>query len=499
MPISDRQLFAAIDLGSNSFHMLIATIKAQQIYPVDRVKKMVRLAGGLDKNKNITSTAMDRAFDCLKTFAQRMTDIPDEHIRIVGTNTLRVAKNSPSFIQQAEQILDHEIEIISGREEARMLYLGVAQSIPNDKNKRLVIDIGGGSTELIIGRGFKPLLRESLFMGCVSITKRFFADGKINQFNWHHAVTHAQQQIAPILKDYKKANWKNCIGASGTFRATAAILEANKMGLSGITAENLHLLIEKCLQFGHIEKLTHLPGLSEQRREVYIGGLAIIDALFSSFNIQSSFISNGALREGLIYEMHDDGYEHVDVKKRSVKKIASQFDVDHQQTHNVKAMANLVTQHGQGSLQLGKLQKELLNYAITLHEIGLSIAHNQYHKHGAYIIRHADMPGFSKQHQLFISLLIRQHRRKLSKSIFLEISQRHRKGLLPLIIIFRLAVIFCRDRRAHTVLINHLEWNENSLKIIFNPQWLDQHPLIQADLKDEIKRLKHLPFELSIA
>ena len=497
MPISKRQLYAAIDLGSNSFHMLIATIKAQQLYPVDKVKQMVRLAGGLDEHKNITPEAMEIAFECLRAFAQRLTDIPDGHIKVVGTNTLRVAKNSAVFIEQAEKILNLPIEIISGREEARTLYLGVAHSIPNDPYNRLVIDIGGGSTELIVGHGFKPILKESLFMGCVSVTRRFFADGKINKKNWDQAVTHARRQITPILQNYRMADWKNCIGASGTFRATAEILAANNMGLAGITSANLDQLIEKCFEYGSIEELRQMPGLSEQRHDVFIGGLAIIAALFDSLDISSVFIANGALREGLIYEMNGH-LEHTDVRGRSVQKVGKQFDVDMVQVERVQKMAEQMTDMISATAHLSELQLELLHHAIHLHEIGLSIAHSQYQKHGAYIVRHADMPGFSRQHQIYISILVRQHRRKLSRSVMADLTKRSQEGLLPLIVIMRLAVIFCRDRRPHEVPIQTLEWNDQSLTLAFSGDWLERHPLIKADLVDEVGKLEYLGIGLTV-
>ena len=498
MPISKRQLYAAIDLGSNSFHMLIAGIKTQQLYPVDKVKQMVRLAAGLDQQKNITPKAMEVALECLRAFAQRLVDIPSERIKVVGTNTLRVAKNSATFIEQAEKILNQPIEIISGREEARTLYLGVAHSIPNDPYNRLVVDIGGGSTELIVGNGFKPILKESLYMGCVSLTRRFFADGKINQKNWQAAVTFARQQITPILQNYRMADWKNCIGASGTFRATAEILAANNMGLAGITPVNLQQLIEQCLHYGSIDALINTPGLSQQRHDVYIGGLAIIAALFESFEIASVFVANGALREGLIYEMNGR-LENSDVRGRSVQKIASQFDADMLQVDRVKAMAEKMTARIQQQTDLSDLQLELLNHAIHLHEIGLSIAHSQYQKHGAYIVRHADMPGFSRQHQIYISILVRQHRRKLSRSMMSDLSQRSQTGLLPLIVIMRLAVIFCRDRRPHDVAIKTLQWQDQQLTLSFEEDWLERHPLIQADLLEEADKLKYLGIELNLA
>ncbi|MGJ8662131.1 MAG: Ppx/GppA phosphatase family protein [Marinicella sp.] len=495
MPISQRHNYAAIDLGSNSFHLLVATFKTGQIYPLDSVKHMVRLAAGLDENKNITPEYLAKAYESLQSMSERIQNIPDSHVRIVGTNTLRVAKNSRQFLEQAEQILGHEVEIISGREEARMLYLGVAQSTSDNPARKLVMDIGGGSTELIIGDGMKPEKRESLYMGCVSYTKKYFKAGVINQANWNKAVIHALQELNPFIQSFKSQGWKHSVGASGTMRATAGILEVNQWSGSGITLEGVEKLKQRCLEIGHIDDLISLDGLSEERRPVFIGGLAIVYALMKALAIEQMDVSGGALREGLIYEMLD-GPKHISVTKRSIKKLCDQFTVDRVHAESVQRHSEDL--YAKLNIKIRKRILALLNGAIKLHEIGLSIAHSQYHKIGAYVIQNADMPGFSNQQKLVMATLVRLHRRKISKSVLAALSQRQYDVVIPLLVIMRLSVVFARNRHFEPVPIESIKWKGQVLALQINAEWLIEHPLIKADLKDEIKRLQAISLELVI-
>lgn len=493
MPNSRRHNYAAIDLGSNSFHLLVANFKSGQIFPLDTVKHMVRLAAGLDQHKNISAEYLAKAYESLQSMSERIQNIPDSHIRIVGTNTLRVAKNSRQFLEQAEQILGHEIEIISGREEARMLYLGVAQSTSDNPTRKLVMDIGGGSTELIIGDGMKPEKRESLYMGCVSYTTKYFKQGIINQANWKRAVIHALQELNPFIQSFKASGWKHSVGASGTMRATASILEVNQWAASGITLEGLELMRSRCFELGHIDQLTELNGLSEERRPVFIGGLAIVYALMKAFGIEQMDVSSGALREGLIYEMLD-GPKHISVTKRSIRKLCEQFTVDMIHAENVQRHSEDLL--AQLNIKIKKRILALLNGAIKLHEIGLSIAHSQYHKIGAYVIQNADMPGFSNQQKLVMATLVRSHRRKISKSALAALTPRQYEVVIPLLVVMRLSVVFARNRHFEPVPIELIHWKNNRIELKINREWLIDHPLIKADLKDEVKRLQTLGLEL---
>jgi exopolyphosphatase/guanosine-5'-triphosphate,3'-diphosphate pyrophosphatase len=495
MPNSQRNNFAAIDLGSNSFHLLVATFKSGQIYPLDSVKHMVRMAAGLDEHKNISAEYMERAYESLRLMAERIQNIPDSHIRIVGTNTLRVAKNSAVFIKQAEKILGHEIEIISGREEARMLYLGVAQSTAGNPSRKLVMDIGGGSTELIIGDGMKPEIRESLYMGCVSYTQKYFKDGVINKDNWKKAVINALQELNPYIQDFVKQGWSHSVGASGTMRATADILEANQWSASGITLAGLQQLKQTCFELGHVDRLTELVGLGEDRRPVFIGGLAIVFALMKAFSLEQMDVSLGALREGLIYEM-SDGPKTISVTKRSIRKLCEQFTVDTLHTEHVQRHAENVL--AKLNFKIKKRLLALLFGAIKLHEIGLSIAHSSYHKIGAYVVVNADMPGFSNQQKLVIATLIRLHRQKISKTVLATLTERQYEVVVQLLVIMRLSVVFARNRHFEPVPIEHISWEKNTIKLQIEPDWLIGHNLVKADLKDEQKQWRNMGLELEI-
>lgn len=495
MSVSKRDMYAAIDLGSNSFHLLVATFKSGQIYPMDSVKHMVRLAAGLDQNKKISDEYLNKAYESLESMSARIENIPDKRIRIVGTNTLRVAKNSRQFLERAEAILGHEIEIISGREEARMLYLGVAQSTSDSPSRKLVMDIGGGSTELIIGKGLKSKKRESLYMGCVSYTRKYFTDGIINEDNWNRALIHALQELNPFIQAFKKQGWEHSVGASGTMRATAKILEVNGWSASGITMQGLEQLLAKCLELGRIDALNQLSGLSEDRRPVFIGGLSIVYALMKVFSLQQMDVSSGALREGLIYEMLD-GPKSFSVTKRSIRKLTEQFSVDTVHAENIQRHSEDLLSHYNR-----KIKKRILNLlegAIKLHEIGLSIAHSHYHKIGAYLVQHADMPGFSNQQKLVMATWIRLHRRKISKSVLANLTERQHEVVMSLLVVMRLAVIFARNRHFEPVPIELFQWHGNQIQLGVNADWLVDHPLIKADLKDEVKRWRAIGVELMI-
>lgn len=489
------QNYAAIDLGSNSFHLLVAAFKSGQIIPIDSVKHMVRMAAGLDRDKNIAPEYLEKAYDSLRSMSERIKNIPASRVRIVGTNTLRVAKNAAEFIREAEQILGHEIEIISGREEARLLYLGVAESTKGNPSRKLVMDIGGGSTELIIGDGMQPKQRESLYMGCVSYTRRFFKGGDISEHNFYKAVLHAMQELNPHIQEYKQTGWQHAVGASGTLRATAGILEANQWAASGITRSGMMQLITACLELGHIDQLNQLPGLSEDRRPVFIGGLAIVYALLEAFDLEEMDVSNGALREGMIYEM-SDGPKTRSVTQRSVKKLSDQFTVDVAHVEHVLRYSEMLLE--KLNVVIEKRLVNLLKAAIRLHEIGLSIAHSQYHKIGAFVVNNADMPGFSNQQKLVMATLIRLHRRKISRNVLAKLTERQHEVVVQLLVIMRLAVVFARNRHFEPLPLQRLHWRRQQVYLDIQPEWLEAHPLIKADLKDEVKQWHHMGLELLI-
>ena len=485
MPQSADTL-AAIDLGSNSFHLLVARLENDQLQVLDRHKEMVRLAGGLDEANNLDPQTRARALACLRRFGQRLEGLPPQNVRIVGTNTLRRARNAADFIAEAEQAVGHEIEIISGREEARLIYLGVAHSLPSEPARRLVVDIGGGSTEVILGEGFDTRLRESLSMGCVSMTRRFFGDGRITAEAWQAAVTHAELALLPLIRPYTERGWAVAVGSSGTLRSVAQVQRALGWSEGGITARGLRRLRKALLAAGCSEALD-LPGLSEERRPVFVGGAAIAYAVFEAFRLEHMGISAGALREGVVYDLAGR-LHHADVRGRSIAHLVKTFRVDTDQVARVQQVMARLLALGEASLGLTDAERQLLDWAVQLHEVGRVVAHGRYHRHGAYLVRHADMPGFSRQEQERLALLIRLQRRRLGGKALHRLPARERGRLLRLALLLRVALVLRRDRRDAPVPLERVKWKDGQLKLRFASGWLEAHPLTAADLAREAER-----------
>ncbi len=490
-----NELYAAVDLGSNSFHMVVAEIVNHQMHVIDRHKDMVRLANGLDDKGRLSDEKMDEAIASLEKIGQRIAHIPKSHLRIVGTNTLRKAKNAEEFLARASSALGKPIDIISGREEARILYLGVAHSLASKQGKRLVIDIGGGSTELIIGEEFTPLLRESLHMGCVSYTKKFFDDGKITKSQFKKAVRSAQRQLLSIVSKYQATGWNAVIGASGSMRSTAKVIVQNDYARYGIDKEGLNKLIKTCCDLGSIDKLKYLDGLSSRRRPVFIGGLAIIKALFDSLDLQTIQSSSGALREGIVYDL-SGRLHHNDIRQRSIDKLVKQFEIDKSHSKRVKKTIDDLIKLS--NIKLSGSQCELLDWAAQLHELGLNISHSHFEKHAAYIISHADMPGFSTQEQLKLSVIVALLRRKIKKEWLQKLSNKQQLKILPLIVIFRAATLLNRPRTDETIELDFIAFNGNNIEIKFQHDWLNNHPLTFEDVQSEKKYLKAVDLKLII-
>lgn len=493
--VEKSEIYAAVDLGSNSFHMIVAEMIDNQLHVIDRHKDMVRLANGLDRKGNLSAIKIDEAIASLEKIGQRIQHIPKTLLRVIGTNTLRKAKNIADFIPRAEKALGKPIDIVSGREEARILYLGVAHCLPSDRGQRLVIDIGGGSTELIIGEEFEPLLRESLHMGCVSYTKKFFSDGIISKENFNKAVLHARRQLMPIVSRYSKEGWNDVIGASGTMRATAEVIVENGYSVYGIDESGLNKLIEHCINLGVIENLNQLEGLSPRRLPVFIGGLAIIKALCDSLLLDKIESCTGALREGIVYDL-SGRLHHNDIRQRTLNKLTNQFEINTVQSLRVKTsiddMVNV------SNLSLTSSQVDLLKWSAQLHELGLNISHSHFEKHAAYILSNADMPGFSNQEQLKLAVLVAVQRRKINRDWIKKLSDYQYQKLLPLIVILRLAVIINRPRINCLNEVETLIFSENSVQLKFKHNWLDNHPLTYADLKSEAKYLIDLEIDYII-
>lgn len=472
--------FAAVDLGSNSFHMVIARREPDgSMIVIDRLKEMVRLAAGLDDERRLDAAARQRALDCLGRFAERLRDLPQGNVRIVGTNTLRAARNADAFTAEAEAVLDHPIEVVSGMEEARLIYAGVTQSLAQE-GRRLVVDIGGGSTEFIVGDGPEPLHKSSLAMGCVSHSRDHFGNGRITRKAFDAAELAAAvelESVAPVLRDY---GWDGAIGASGTIRAVAGVVR--EMGWDGeaITGKGLKRLRKALIDSREVERID-LKGVKAERHAVFPGGVAVLRAAFDALGIDEMRASDGAMREGMLLDL-PGRLEHADAREGAVERLAGRFHADPEQAARVRATAEFLFHEARAHWALDDEGRWLLRWAAALHEIGLDIAHSGYHKHGGYIVANTDLAGFARAQQLQLASLVRNHRRKIVPDWGDAPADAQ---LLHLIVLLRLAVLLHRNRGATPPPEFSLKVSGDSLRLDFADDALTANPLTGADLERE--------------
>ncbi len=491
-----RQVLAAVDLGSNSFHMVVARVDHGHLTIIDRLREMVRLGGGLDEHGRIRKQAADRALACLARFGQRLADMHAESVRAVGTNALRKAKNAGEFLVLADAALGFPIEIVSGREEARLVYLGAVHSLPDAPSRRLVVDIGGGSTEIIVGDGVEPRDGYSLYMGCVSMTAEKFASGKLSAKRFRRARLAAMAELEPVLEPVKWQGWDQAIGTSGTIRSVRNVLRELGYADDLITPEGLDKLVARIVDCGRIEQLA-LPGLSPERAPVYAGGVAVLQAVFESLGVESMRVSDGALREGLLFDMLGRMSDH-DARDRSVRSLMRRYSVGPRQAERVEALAGSYLSQVADAWELDDpLVGKLLSWAALIHEIGLDIAHASYHKHGAYVVQNADLPGFSQREQTWLARMVLEHRRKIVRSSFSDLPEPWNLRLMRATVLLRLAVVMCRSRSSLTVPELRLVAQGNDLLLSFPEGWLVDHPLTRADLTDEAERLAAIKVNLA--
>ena len=488
-------VLAAVDLGSNSFHMVVARYSHGQLVIVDRLRETVRLAAGLDEQGRLSREAIGRALQCLERFGQRLSDMKADRVRVVGTNTLRKAKRKGAFLDRAREVLGHPIEIIAGVEEARLIYLGVAHTTPSQGGHRLVVDIGGGSTELIIGEGLAAKRLESLYMGCVSMSAEYFADGAITEKRMKRARTAAQLEIEPVMARFRRTEWDTAFGASGTMRAVADTLAAQGRPAGQITRDGVEWLLGECLKAGETAKLK-LPGLAADRQDILPGGLAILVELFGMLGIETLRVADGALREGLLYDLLGRLTDE-DARARSVRAMEARFHVDGAQADRVEATALAFLRQVRADWKLDEPLAELvLRWAARLHEVGLDIAHSHYHKHGAYLLANADLPGFPREEQSLLAALVGSHRRKLNAAQLEELTPPWHVKAELLIVLLRLAVLLHRGRGPRALPEIDLRPKGRSLECIFPKGWLEAHPLTAADLEQEAEFLRGAGFRL---
>lgn len=483
------QTVAAVDLGSNSFHMIVARVLNGQLHVLDRLQEMVRLAAGLDEQNRLDKAARERALECLSRFGERLRSMPPGAVRAVGTNTLRRARNGAKFRGQAARALGHPIEIISGQEEARLIYQGVARNLPDNDEQRLVIDIGGGSTEIIIGRRLEALLTESLYIGCVGSSLRHFPQGRITSKAWRRAETAAHLEFRPVEAQFRARGWQSAYGSSGTVRAVSAVLQARRWSEGGITLELLYRLRAALLTAGYVKQLKWLDVVGVERAMVLPGGVAVLIAAFEALKIERLEVSDGALREGLLYDLLGR-IRHEDVRARTITGLSARYQVDRAQAERVMQTARHCFSQVAEAWKLGEEEAQALEWAARLHEVGLAIAHSKYHRHGAYLTQHSDMPGFSLEEQRLLATLVRVHRRRFPEEIFDGMPKRQARKARRLAMLLRLAVLLHRGRAETELPGLRVEAGRRSLRLHFPRGWLTRHPLTREDLAQESDFLK---------
>ncbi|NKF21970.1 Ppx/GppA phosphatase family protein [Solimonas marina] len=479
------QEFAAIDLGSNSFHMLVAREQGGELQIVDRLRDSVRLAAGLESGGRLSPPVAARALGCLERFGERIRGIPASQVRAVGTNTMRKLQSGSGFVAAAEAALGHPIEVIAGSEEARLVYSGVIHGRGRKRPRRLVVDIGGGSTELIIGRGDRPQLLESVSLGCVVHTQRYFGDGQISAPRFREARLAAGLELEFLQQTYRDAGWDLAIGSSGTIRGIWRVLRSRNWITEEITLDGLERLIELTLKKRHIREIDY-PALREDRRPVFIGGLAVLAAIFDSLQIERMETSDQALREGLLYDLLGR-LSNCDIRDESVAAIMQRYAVDTEHAADVERTALRILGQVAGAWRLdAATATPYLRWAARLHEVGLVIAHNGYHKHGNYILRHSDLQGFSQTDQHVLATMVRLHRGKFVSTVFDELPATLAPMARQLTLILRLAYLLHRSRAPRLRPPIEVKVTPRSIGISFTRDgWLARHPLTQGDLERE--------------
>ena len=495
--IREGELLAAADIGSNSFHLIVARYEHGQPRVIDRLRENIRLAAGLKSDGGLDDVHREKALACLARFGQRLRGVPATRVRAVATNAVRQMRVPELFLAPAESALGHPIEVVSGREEARLIYLGVAHGIPDTPGRRLVVDIGGGSTEFIIGERLEPLKKESLQVGCVASTLRFFVDGKLTPKRWQQAQTDIAMELQQFAADYRAFGWDEAIGSSGTVRAIDAVLREAGWSDAGITRAALERLRDAVIECGSVDKVK-FPGLNEDRAGIFAGGVAILEATFAALDIQRMRVAETSMREGLLYDMIGRA-EHRDPRGASIDALAQRYAVDHAHAVRVEAGALALFDQVCAPWQLGPTERDWLGWAARVHEIGLAIAHSQYHRHGAYIVGHSDLAGFARHEQQVLAVLLRCQRRKPDVAAVRALPERLQLPVSRVTALLRLSVLLQRSRESGVPPRAALHADGPALQLALPRAWLDSHPLTGADLEQERSYLRLLDIKLQIA
>ena len=469
-----EELLAAIDLGSNSFHLIIAKPDFGELKPIHALAEKVQLGETAGKPE-LTAAAIERGLLCLERFKQLIDSTAPSKIRVVGTNALRRAKNRQDFIDPAEQILGVPVDVIYGREEARLIYLGVAHTLSDDENTRLVIDIGGGSTEFILGERFEPTRLESLQLGCVTYGQTFFPDGGIDRERFDAAYHRARIEVSHIRRNYHREQWQEAVGSSGTLRAIETLIATAGWRESGIDRDALNQLQKKLLAFKRVEDID-LEGLSETRKGVVTAGLAITMGIFDGLQIQEMRTSAGALREGVIYDLIGR-FTHEDVRSRTIVAMQKRYSVDQTVADLVSHRVELLATATRGEWRLSSEEVELLKWAGALHEVGVAVSQKNYSQHSAYLVLNADLPGFAQQDQEIMAALISGLKGKIRPEILDPIAKRRRVSVSRMMVLLRLAVILKHVEVLEQIPELSLSATDDTLTLTYPRAWGNDHPL----------------------
>ncbi len=484
--------FAAADLGSRSFHLTVARVHRDSIEVVDRVREPVRLAAGLE-NRAIREETRQRALPALARIGERIREIPPDHVRVVGTNTFRQLRDPRPVLEEARRILGHRVEIISGVEEARLIYLGVTRSRPESGERNLVVDIGGGSTEIAVGHEDVLLMAESLFMGCIGFSTRFFPDGAVTPEGFEAAETEARRELQTAEHRLRQVGWENALGGSGTIRAAGQLMEPP----GPVTPEGLLRLRRRLI--AEPETVPEVPKFSRNRVVDLAAGVAILRATVETLGVDAIEPAEGALREGVLHDLLGRN-RHRDVRDATIESLVAQYRVDRRQAIRVATVAAAGLRQVRDAWKLtGETHARFLRWAADLHEIGLSLSFSGHHRHGAYIVRNSEMPGFSRDDRELLAALIQSHRQRLEPERFASLTVVGRKAAIRLAAILRIAVLLCRRRSPEPLPRIRATASGKLLDLAFPKGWLSGHQLTLANLRREREALEAVGIRLRLS
>jgi len=494
--LPEGEELAAVDIGSNSFHLVVARYERGQLQVIDRLREAVRLAAGLGDDGSLSADKRRQALACLAQFGQRIAHLPDDRVWAVGTNTVRKLKSPRTFLIAAESALGHPIEIVSGREEARLIYLGVAHGIPESGKRRLVVDIGGGSTEFIIGERFSPIERESLQMGCIATTLKYFPDGAVTRRRYDDARTAIALELQQFAAEYKARGWKECWGSSGTIKAIGDI--AHKLGEKdgSITRAVMDEIRDAMVKAGQVDAIK-LPTLSDERRSVIAGGAVILHSVIETLGVKSMQACETAMREGLLWDMVGRA-EHSDPREATIQALCQRYSVDETHAERVERSALTMFDAVAAAWGLDESHRNWLHFAARVHEVGLAIAHSQHHQHAEYVLANSDLAGFTRLEQQVLATVVRGHRRGVPVNALKALPARAAPFAERLVILLRLAALLHRSRVDERVPKLAIEGGERTLRLSLPDRWLQSHPLTQTDLEQERDYLAAIDFKLVV-